>query len=325
MTTSTIVIDAVITTQAPLCIKMPTPQNARDNGFDQFPIMTRGIDPEGKPLQTGYLPATTLRGFMRRAIVTDSMTNAAVENKHYTLQQAYAELIGQDAGSDSGSGQMGLLEQQKIRSDNPVLDLFGSGLSLKSRLLVSHFLPVLNVLPERFSGVRKDIEDTPDAFEALLPDTQAAYANRSQANSLRSAAASQVKDIVRKLAKARKSGASADDIRALDEQLMAAKLLESKYETEMGNMQNSSRTVLEHTALAAGIELHGQLIVERARDRDMNMLKLALNALSNRPILGGHAARGCGEISGKFTASINGEVREIINIGGWKNAVIITV
>ena len=317
MNTSTIVIDAVITTQAPLSIKMPPPLNA-------FPIMTRGIGSDGNPLQTGYLPATTLRGFMRRAIVVDAMTKAAAENKHYTLQKAYAELIGQDAVSKSGADQ-DLLEQQQLRNENPVLDLFGSGMSLKSRLLVSHFLPVVNVLPERFSGARKDIADTPDAFDSLLPETQAEYWNRSQANSLRSAAAEQVKDINRKLAKSRKASASAEEMQALEAQLAAAQQLEEKYENDMGEMKNSSRTVLEHTALPAGIELHGRLIIERARDRDLDMLRLALNALSNRPILGGHAARGCGEIAGKFNVSINGEEKDIITIGGWKNAVITAI
>jgi hypothetical protein len=252
------------------------------------------------------------------------MTKAAAENKHYTLQQAYEELIGQDAGNKSSAGQ-GLLEQQQLRAQNPVLDLFGKGMSLKSRLLVSHFLPVVNVLPEQFSGVRKDIEDTPDAFDSLLPETQAAYGNRSQANSLRSAAAAQVKDINRKLAKGRKAGASAEEMQDLEAQLAAAQSLEGKYQTDMGEMQNSSRTVLEHTALPAGIELHGRLIVERAQDRDLDMLRLALNALSKRPILGGHAARGCGEITGKFNVSINGEEKEIITIGGWKNAVTTAV
>jgi hypothetical protein len=320
MTKQTIVVEAVITTVAPLSIAMPIPDGGRENAFKQFPVMTRGIDDEGNKLQTGYLPATTLRGFMRRAIVTESMINAAEAGKHYTLQKAYAELIGQDAASESASEDIDLLKQQKQRDDNPVLDLFGVGMSLKSRLLVSHLVPKMNVLPEPFSGVRKDLEDTLDAFEALSADTQSNHANRSQANSQRADAESQVKTLVRQIRAAEKKG---DDTTELKAQHAAAEVLAQKFANAMGEMKNSSRTLVGHYALPAGIDLHGRMIVERARERDLDMLTLALDALSKRPILGAQAARGCGEIAGKFTIKVDGVVKKIVEIGGWNAAKVV--
>ena len=320
MTNQTIVVDAVITTVAPLSIAMPVPEGGRENAFSQFPVMTRGIDDEGNKLQTGYLPATTLRGFMRRAIVTESMIIAAEAGKHYTLQKAYVELIGQDAASESAAEEIDLLKQKKQRDDNPVLDLFGVGMSLKSRLLVSHFVPKVNVLPEAFSGVRKDLEDTPDAFEALSIETQATHANRSQANSQRSDAESQVKALVRQIRAAEKKGEDTTELKA---QHAAAEILAQKFANEMGEMQNSSRTLVGHHALPAGINLHGRMIVERARERDLDMVVSALNALSKRPILGAQAARGCGEITGKFTIKVDGVVKKIVEIGGWEAAKIV--
>ena len=154
-----IVIHGTITTVGPLSIRTPVAEGSQANRFDNFPVMTRGLDADGQVLQTGYLPATTLRGFMRRAIVTDAMAAAAAEGQHYTLQRAYAELIGQDADSEKSQG-VDLLALRKVRDENPVLDLFGSGLGIKSRLLVSHFLPTVNLLPEVFTGVRKDLDDT---------------------------------------------------------------------------------------------------------------------------------------------------------------------
>lgn len=317
MTNQTIVVDAVITTMAPLSIAMPIPEGGRENTYKQFPVMTRGIDDEGNKLQTGYLPATTLRGFMRRAIVTESMINAAEAGKHYTLQKAYAELIGQDAASEAASGGIDLLKQQMQRDENPVLDLFGVGMSLKSRILVSHFVPKMNVLPEPFSGARKDLEDTLDAFKALSLDTQASHANRSQANSQRADAESQVKALQKKIRAADKKG---EDPTELKTQLTAAEVLAQKFANEMGDMKNSSRTIVTHYALPAGLDLHGRLIIERARERDHEMLVLALDALSKRPILGAQAARGCGEICGKFTIKVDGIVKKIVEIGGWNDA-----
>lgn len=315
MNNHTIVVDAVITTVGPLSIAMPVPEGGRENQYKQFPIMTRGLDDEGNKLQTGYLPATTLRGFIRRAIVTDAMTKAAEAGKHYTLQKAYAELIGQDAASESASEDIDLIKQQLQRDENPVLDLFGVGMSLKSRLLVSHFVPMTNVLPEPFSGVRKDLEDTPEAFEALSPETQNTHVNRSQANSQRADAVSQVKALERQIRAAEKKGDGAEELKA---QLEAAKILAAKFADQMGEMQNSSRTLVGHFALPAGIDMHGKLIIERARERDLEMLVLALDSLSRRPLLGAQVARGCGEITGKFTIKVDGVVKKIVEIGNWE-------
>lgn len=315
MNNHTIVVDAVITTVGPLSIAMPVPEGGRENQYKQFPIMTRGLDDEGNKLQTGYLPATTLRGFMRRAIVTDAMTKAAEAGKHYTLQKAYAELIGQDAASEAASEDIDLIKQQLQRDENPVLDLFGVGMSLKSRLLVSHFVPMTNVLPEPFSGVRKDLEDTPEAFEALSLETQNTHANRSQANSQRADAVSQVKALERQVRAAEKKGDGAEELKA---QLEAAKILAAKFADQMGEMQNSSRTLVGHFALPAGIDMHGKLIIERAKERDLEMLVLALDSLSRRPLLGAQVARGCGEITGKFTIKVDGVVKKIVEIGNWE-------
>ena len=82
-----IIINAKIKTLAPLSIKMPKPEGGRENDFENFPVMTRGVDDEGNKLQTGYLPATTLRGFMRRAVTLRSMKVAADSGKPYKLSQ----------------------------------------------------------------------------------------------------------------------------------------------------------------------------------------------------------------------------------------------
>ena len=313
-----IVINATISTVGPLSIRVPVAEGSIANRFQNFPVMTRGITPEGQPLPTGYLPATTLRGFMRRAIVTASMTKAAEDGKHYTLQRAYAELIGQDAESEKSEG-VYLLKQRQIREGNPVLDLFGSGLGIKSRLLVSHFMPSVNVLPEAVSGVRKDLEDTEGVIDLLVESDRDAYFGRNEANSRRAAAAVVVKQIENKLKKAKKEKA---DTAELDVALAAAKVTEERYESQMGEMTNSSRTVLTYYALPAALKLTGKLIIQNARDRDLEMIELALNALSLRPLLGAQVARGCGEIKGTFDVMKGGALLKKVTIGGWAPAVV---
>ena len=60
-----LLVAGILKTEAPLSIAMPIAEGGRENAYGQFPVMTRGVDEDGNKLETGYLPATTLRGFMR--------------------------------------------------------------------------------------------------------------------------------------------------------------------------------------------------------------------------------------------------------------------
>lgn len=314
----TIVINASISTVGPLSITMPVAEGLQANRFNNFPIVARGLDDDGHKQQTGYLPATTLRGFLRRAIVTHQMTEAAAAGKHYTLQRAYADLIGQDAASES-KDDIDLLKLRQTREENAVLDLFGSGLGIKSRLLVSHFMPTHNILPEVITGVRKDLEDTDGVLDMLSETDRDFYLGRSEANSRRAAALTVAKGLEAKIRRAKKAG---EDIADLEAALKEAQAVVDRYESSMGEMTNSSRTLTSYFALPAGIELKGRLVIENARERDLPMIELALNELSQRPILGAQSARGCGEIEGRFDVLIDGVLAKKIAIGGWQVATV---
>lgn len=315
---NTIVINATLTTVGPMSITMPIAEGQMGNKFNNFPVVTRGLDDDGNKLHTGYLPATTLRGFLRRAIVTDQMTQAAADGKPYTLQKAYADLIGQDAASES-KDDIDLLKLRQTREENPVLDLFGSGLGIKSRLLMSHFLPNHNVLPEVATGVRKDLEDTDGVLDLLSSPDRDIYLGRSGANSKRAAALTVAKGLEGKIRKAKKAG---EDVAELEAALKEAQGIVARYESDMGDMLNSSRTLTNYFALPAGIELKGRLVIEKARDRDLPMIELALNELSKRPILGAQSARGCGEIEGTFDVMVDGVLVKKISIGSWQAATV---
>ena len=50
---SKIIIDATLTTVQPVSIKLPDQEG--------YPQLTRGVDSEGSPKKTAYIPATTVR------------------------------------------------------------------------------------------------------------------------------------------------------------------------------------------------------------------------------------------------------------------------
>ena len=314
-----IIIKATIKTEGPLSIAMPVAQGVRANDYENFPLMPRGIDEEGEKQYTAYLPATTVRGFLRRGIVLKDMEEAAAQDQHYKLDQAYAELIGQDAASEQQAGDIDLIALKNTRESSPVLDLFGSGLGIKSRLRVSHFMPSHNVLPDPITGTRKDLDDNEGAFALLEENEKSDFFERSEANTKRARAATQLTSLQRRLRGAEREGESTDE---LSLQVRAAEELVSKYEAVMGEMKNSSRTILTHYALAAGLELTGKFVIENPKDRDIGLIETGLNALSLFPILGAQSARGCGEISGTFEFLRDGVLIKRVAVGGFESAKI---
>ena len=87
--------------------------------------------------------------------------------------------------------------------------------------------------------------------------------------------------------------------------------------TDMGEMANSSRTITEFFALPANMALHGRIVIEQAKERDLALIVEALDTLSIRPMLGAQVARGCGEVAGQFTIKVDGIVVKTVTTGGW--------
>ena len=308
-----VVIEGTITTVGPLSIRMPKLEE-----HDGFPMMSRGVDDDGKPRKTGYLPGTTLRGFLRRAVVTRDMRAAKEAGKPYKMQKAYKELIGQDAESEKQAGEIDLVKIKEAREASPVIDLFGSGLGVASRLRVGHFAPRVNVEPERYPGVRKDLGDTEGAVELLGEDVAARYYGREEANRRRAKAEGVVTDLKRKKRAAEKKRENVDE---LAKQLEEAEKCVERYKKKMGDPQVSSRNLaVGYTALPARLDLHGRIVILNAKDRDLEMIEYGLDCLSRSPVLGAQSARGCGEIAGSFKVMVAGVERKRITVGGYAPA-----
>ena len=314
-----IIIKANIKTEGPLSIAMPVEKSVQPNRYKNFPLMPRGIDEEGTKQYTGYLPATTIRGFLRRGIVLKDMEEAAARDQHYKLDLAYAELIGQDATSEQQAGDIDLIALKNTRESSPVLDLFGSGLGIKSRLRVSHFLPSHNVLPEPFSVPRKDLNDNESAFALLDKSELDDFHERSEATGKRSQAKTLLTGLRLKLRTAKRKEEPTEEIAS---EITEAEALLEKHKAAMGDKTNASRSIFTHYALAAGLELTGKFVIENPKDRDIGLIETGLNALSLFPILGAQSARGCGEISGTFEFMRDGVLIKRVAVGGFEPAKI---
>lgn len=304
-----IVIEATITTVGPLSIAMPIAEGQQENEWKNFPVTSVGLDDAGQLRRTGYLPASTVRGFLRRAVAMAAMRSRGPGAT--TVQQAYSDFLGQ---AGDAKGEVDLVAMAREREADPILDLFGRW-SYKSRLLVSNFFPAIPVLPEPVTGTRKDLEDTDGVVESLAPADRESYFGRSDANSTRAAAEALVSSIKSKLRKAKKEGKETSD---LDAALAEAERKAAEAKAAMGEMQNSTRTITTFYALPAGLSLHGKIVVEQAKERDIDLILTGIAALSERPLLGAQVARGCGEVAGRFVVSVGGSLYAIATTGGWK-------
>ncbi|NMM14284.1 MAG: hypothetical protein HHJ17_12240 [Rhodoferax sp.] len=301
-----IIINATLTTVQPVSIKLPDQ--------DGHPKMTRGVDSDGHPKKTAYIPATTMRGKLRRLAVQPLMEAAAAAGQPWTLHQVYEAMLGQDAASEANE-EIDLVALKKRRADNHIVDLFGAGLGVKSRLSVGHFMPVIDVAPEAFAGVRKDLDSDTDVLELMDPEEVNRFVDRNTNNSKRAAAEALVKKMVTQVRKAEKAGQDVTDLKA------ALALTEAQRDAlvlAMGDMKNSTKTLTSYEAMPAGIELKSRIIIDKATARDVATLLAALDLFSRSPVLGGQTARGCGEVAGNFELSDQeGVLLGVVSVGGY--------
>ena len=306
---SKIIIDATLTTVQPVSIKLPDQEG--------HPKMTRGVDSDGHPKKTAYIPATTMRGKLRRLAVQPLMESAKAAGKPWTLHQVYEAMLGQDAASEA-SEEIDLVALKKRRAENHIVDLFGAGLGVKSRLSVGHFVPVIDVQPESFAGVRKDLDSDLDVLDLMDAVEVNKFVGRNTVNSDRASTEALVKKLATQVRKAEKAGQDATEPKAA---LALAEAKRDELLLAMGDMKNSTKTLTSYEAMPAGIELKSRIIIDKATAKDMVTLTSALNLFSRTPVLGGQTARGCGEVSGTFEMSDqDGALLGVISIGGFAPA-----
>ena len=304
---SNLIFNIEARTLAPVSIVAPPAEGSKATGH---PTMPRG---DGA---TAYIPASTLRGKLRRGVVMPMAAAAAANGKPWRLPRLYSLLLGQDTDSEKKAEIIDLKAIAALRASEPVLDLFGVGLTLAGRLMVSHLLPVENVAPIVITGTRRDLDDDDSVIAMMTVDDRAAFEGRGAANTERVTHAASVKGLESKRRAALKKDAKADT-RELEAAIEIAKAAEAAATGAMGEMKNSTRTLIQHSAMPAGVELRGRIVVRNERDGDLEMLLGAFDEFSRMPILGGHSARGCGEVAMSLRVMRDDAPLMTVEVGGF--------
>lgn len=304
---------------ASITLTTVNPVSFSHHGQEGLPMMTRGVDSEGRHLRTVFLPAAALRGRIRHEVAFNAMERSG----QVKLGQAYMMALGQSTDGrveDEGDVAYRIAEQRAIREKDPIVDLFGTW-KINSRLQVSHLLPDANVHPDRFSYIRRDLDSNEDIFNRLSPEDQDAFYERQETMSQASKAGDMIKAATSALMKAKKAKAAKEETDAIEAKIAELKALQAAHKDEAGGDGNNSKHLLEVEAIPAGLDLHGTLVVKHAKPRDLTMLVNAFDRISQRPLVGAHTARGCGEVKGRVTFTDGeGEVLAVVAFGGYGSA-----
>ncbi len=295
-----------------LSIDCIQPLTFTHHGVVGLPQMTRGVDQDGRHQRTVYIPAAQFRGRLRHEAAFSQMRSMA---EKVQLEEAYLLALGQDLCPDEEDvpEQVRLKDQLKFRAANPLLDLFGTW-KVASRLFVSHFLPDVNVAPDKVSHIRRDLDTNEDIMAELDELQQDRLYERQEKQSLASKAGTLIKLATRELMAAKKSKDTAK-VGELETKLQEIKDLKKTQKGDDDSDNTKHLLVLE--VIPTGITLNGKLTVHGASPYDLRTLVNALDGFSFKPYLGAQRARGCGEVRG--TANFknqDGEVLAVVTFGG---------
>ena len=314
-----LVIKMTITPRAPLSITMPATGIRSGNPYNNFPVMPCGKDDEGELIETGYLPASTIRGIMRRGA---AMPQIEAHAGGVSAATAYELVVGQTAESEKERDRIDLEAIAGERETKPLVDLFGAGLGMKSRLnFLGHFMPETPIMPFPIASVRKDLDSTLGVLELLTEKDKEFSISRVELNSRRAAAEGLAAQLERKLM-SKRYPLPEEEVPGVEKELAEAnklvKAVKSEIEERLGKdaMRVSTRAIFQHWAMPPNIPLSGTIMVRDYRERDMDLLMAGFDALSRLPIVGGHSARGAGG-NVEFVAKmhLNGELIRTVSSG----------
>ncbi len=282
------------------------------HGTEGLPLLTRGVDAEGRHQRTVFIPAAQWRGRLRHEA---ALAELRARPGKARLEDAYLLALGQDLRpeEDTEPEAIRLREQLVFRAQNPLLDLFGTW-KVASRLFVSHLLPEVNVLPDTISHIRRDLDSNEDMMDLLDEAEQDRLYERQNSQGLASKAEALIKLTVRELGAARKAK---DETRLAELTAKLEELKELKKARKGEDTSDNTKHLLELQVIPLGITLLGSLTVNGAQAHDLNTLVQAVDGFSRQPYLGAQRARGCGEVRGRATfKDAQGSVLVVVGFGG---------
>lgn len=298
----TLLLRGTITAEQPLTTTPPHVKS-RDKEPKHLPTMSMLIN--GMRDAYPYFPAPGIKGKLRRAAVAHIRENLIERtgnekpfgrNQHYLLTTGGNLSKGQQDASARDP-----MRDQKIRAQNPLLSLFGAGNPFVSgRISIGHALPFEPIKVDVIGGVRTDdLVRNPENLDYLSVESIDGFYQTTLLNAEKSklkAALSKTK-IRSKMTDEEKS-AVIDKQKQLSSEIEA---IENEL-TDIGSSTVSNQLPLDgYEVMPIGTQLAHQISIRNGTVDEIGLFLHALENYARDPIIGGHIANGCGEISMDYT------------------------
>ena len=296
----TFLFTGTITTRQPLAYSPPDHQDRGRKSL--LPRMT--VPTAAGPMNTVFVSGSTIRGKLRHACADVYLERERQQGRQVDYERYLALKVGGVKGS-SDEGRVDLRKRREFLEAEPFLDLFGAGSSrigwIHSRLDVGAAIPAEPVEPIVLNGVQRDATLDPILLEILDDDEIGKVLDGLKANRTRSQKASEVRDIKRRIASARKAG---QEISELEWSLEAAEQAVKDAEKAQADILGSDVALLlplpGYEAIPSGTVLNQRLFLKNVSEIQLGIFMAGLARFAEDPRFGAHRAHGCGQVCMKY-------------------------
>jgi hypothetical protein len=303
----TLLLDGTLTAVTPIAIILPASEDGRTPAGAPRKRLLR----DGVMTETVYVPPSSLRGRLRHLLTTEVMRLQHVaDGRVFTPEDYIDTALGgvKDRKADGEDARrVDLRAIRALRQSNPIVSMFGSMVSqVSGRLMVGDMTPEEPVVPTNTGrSVRANpFVRNPAVIELLDRDRFDEFNRlndlRTQANRDEDAA----QRLRRTLAMRKRAGAELAEIAEIEAKAVALEQAKAEGFRGAGGAVNIQQLLDGYDVIPEGTAMVNRIRLLEGTDVELALVLLALDLLAKRPLLGGHVAHGCGEITGIWRARI---------------------
>jgi len=262
---------------------------------------------DGVLVDTVYVPSSSLRGRLRHLLTSELMRlQNAADGRVFTPRDYIDTALGgvkdRKALKDE-ERKIDLKAIRALRERNPVVSLFGSMVAhVSGRLMVGDMTPEAPIAPV---GTGRSVRANPFVrnpaiIELLDPARFEEFTRLNDRRTEANRAEDQAERLGKRLAGRKRAGAPAEEVTALAAEVAALEQQAKAGFADAGGAVNIQQLLDGYETIPEGTTLTNRLRLLEGTEQEFALLLLALDLLARRPLIGGHTAQGCGEITGAW-------------------------